>query len=101
VSVPEVSGRAFLGLINQLRDAHGAKALVELKPFLPPATAAVFNARITHAAWYPYDAYIGFLRALTTKYGKGQLEYCRELGRGSGVRDINTVFKIYLAIAST
>lgn len=99
--VAEVSGRAFLGLINQVRDAHGPGALIELKPLLTGPTAAVFGSRITHAAWYPYAGYVGFLRALTTRYGGGRLEYCRELGRGSGVRDINTVFKIYLAIAST
>lgn len=98
---PEVSGRAFLGLINQLRETQGPGALAELKPTLPPATFAVFGARITHANWYPYEAYVGFLRALVARYGGGRVEYCRELGRGSGVRDINTVFRIYLAIAST
>lgn len=100
-AVPEVSGRAFLGLINQVRDAHGPGALIELKPLLPQATAQVFASRITHAHWYSYAGYVGFLRAITIRYGKGRPEYCRELGSGSGVRDINTVFKIYLAIAST
>ncbi|MFZ5444842.1 MAG: hypothetical protein ACOZQL_32935 [Myxococcota bacterium] len=98
---PEVSGRAFLGLINHLREAHGRNALVELKPLMSREAAAAFDTRILHSSWYPYEAYVGFLRAIVAKHGNGKLEYCRQLGVSSGVRDINTVFKIYLAIAST
>ncbi|PZR08019.1 MAG: hypothetical protein DI536_25625 [Archangium gephyra] len=97
----EVSGRAFLGIIKHVKETYGANALHELLPTLPPATQKVFGGRILHATWYPYEAYIGLLKALAQKYGNGSSDYCRELGAASGTRDINTVFRIYLAIAST
>jgi len=98
---PEVSGRAFLGIINHVREKHGRDALAPLLPKAPVETRAVFAARILHGTWYPYAAYTGFLRMLQSAFGGGALEYCRTLGMSSGARDINTVFRIYLAIAST
>lgn len=98
---PEVSGRAFLGIINHIREAHGRSAVTDLLPATPPATRAVFAGRIIHGNWYPYAAYTGFLSTLEMRFGGGHPSYCRSLGASSGVRDINTVFKIYLAIAST
>lgn len=97
----EVSGRAFLGIIKHVKETYGATSLSELLPSLPPTTQKVFGGRILHATWYPYEAYVGLLKGLAQKYGKGSAEYCRELGAASGTRDINTVFRIYLAIAST
>ncbi len=101
MSQAEVSGRAFLGIINYVRETHGKNALVELLPMLPPVARTMFSQRILHGTWYPYDSYVAFLKALEAKYGRGDPAYCRTLGASSGVRDINTVFKIYLAIAST
>lgn len=98
---PEVSGRAFLGIIKHVKETHGPAAFSELLPTLPASTQKVFTGRILHATWYSYDAYIGLLKGLANKFGGGSSEYCRELGASSGQRDINTVFRIYLAIAST
>lgn len=98
---PEVSGRAFLGLIKHVKETYGATSVAELLPSLPASTQQVFKGRILHATWYPYDAYVGLLKGLAQKYGGGSAEFCRELGAASGTRDINTVFRIYLAIAST
>ena len=101
MSPPEVSGRAFLGIINCVREKFGPKTITELLPAAPAATQAVFKGRILHGTYYPYAGYVGFLQALETRYGRGDSAFCRTLGASSGVRDINTVFKIYLAIAST
>lgn len=101
MSQPEVSGRAFLGIINWAREKQGPKALPDLLPATPAATQAVFKTRIQHSTWYPYEGYVGLLQSLETRYGRGDPSFCRNLGASSGVRDINTVFKIYLAIAST
>ncbi|MBL8951808.1 MAG: hypothetical protein JNK82_13585 [Myxococcaceae bacterium] len=98
---PEVSGRAFLGIIAHVREARGPNSIDGLMASTPEVTRAVFKSRILHGTWYPYAAYAGFLSALEAKFGHGDPAYCRHLGASSGVRDINTVFKIYLAIAST
>ena len=101
MSQPEVSGRAFLGIINYVREKYGPKAITGLLPSTPAATQEVFKGRILHGTWYPYAGYVGFLKTLESKFSFGDPSFCRTLGASSGVRDINTVFKIYLAIAST
>ncbi len=101
MALAEVSGRAFLGIINHVREARGPKAIGDLVPSSPAPTRAVFATRILHGSWYPYAAFAGLLSTLETKFGHGDPGYCRHLGANSGMRDINTVFKIYLAIAST
>lgn len=97
---PEVSGRAFLGIIRHIKEKHGAALLQSVVADAGASTAAVFGGRILHMNWYPYPAYIDFLAALSRRFGGGDPEYGRALGEAAGVRDINTVFRIYLAIAS-
>jgi hypothetical protein len=101
VSNAAASGRAFLGIISHIRTMHGPAELDAAVAGMPPPTRAVFSRRIMHSRMYPYEAYAGFLQGLEARYGAGDSSYCKRLGLASGHRDINTVFKIYLAIAST
>ncbi len=101
MSEPLVSGRAFLGLIRSVKESHGPSALSDALKAMPPATQKAFATRILHAGWYPYPAYVGFLNGLEQKFGRGQPAFFRTLGVASGKRDISTVFRVYLAIAST
>lgn len=101
-AVPRASGRAFLGLIRHVNETYGAGAFkAAAAQHMPAATQAVLGSRILHAHWYPYDAYVGVLSGLEAAFGEGRADYGRRLGMASGQRDINTVFKVYLAIAST
>jgi hypothetical protein len=95
------NGRAFLGLISHVRYQHGDDAFDAALHAMPPVTQEVFRKRIMHSRTYPYAAYAGFLQGLESSFGRGNPGYCKSLGLHSGKRDINTVFKIYLAIAST
>ena len=101
MSAPLASGRAFLGLISHVRTQVGPAAFTAAVKHMPAPTQTVFASRILHGNMYPYAAYAGFLTGLEQAFGAGRADYCRQLGLASGVRDINTVFKIYLAIAST
>lgn len=101
MSAPQASGRAFLGLIRHIKEKHGDPSLKAAMKLMPPATQAAFGSRILHSHWYPYEAYVGFLVGLERQFGAGKADYGRALGIASGKRDINTVFRIYLAIAST
>lgn len=102
MNAPRASGRAFLGLIRHVNETHGAGAFKAVAAkHMPPSTQAVLASRILHAHWYPYDAYVGVLTGLEAAFGEGRADYFRKLGTASGQRDINTVFKVYLAIAST
>ncbi len=97
---PEVSGRAFLGIIRHVKETHGEAALRQVVAESGDSTAQVFQRRILHSNWYPYEAYASFLEGLARRFGGGDPGYARRLGESSGIRDINTVFRIYLAIAS-
>lgn len=101
MSQPQVSGRAFLGLIRSMNEQHGKDALAAAVKTMPAPTQAVFSARIIHAGWYPYRAYVDFLLGLERAFGKGEPDFFKRLGIASGQRDISTVFRVYLAIAST
>jgi hypothetical protein len=96
---PEASGRAFLGLIRHIKDAHGPDVLREIVNEASAETRAVFATPIKVMGWYPYPALVGFLGAAERRLGKGQ-PYCRELGAVAGRRDLGTIFRIYRALAS-
>ncbi len=96
----EVTGAAFLGLIRHVKDVAGQRALGEIVEASGPRTKAVFAQPIRVISWHPYAAYAGFLTAIDQKLGRGDLAYCRTLGEFAGARDLGTIFKIYVALAS-
>jgi hypothetical protein len=96
----QASGRAFLGLTRYVRDKYGSGAFAQAVAQMAPETQAVFSNRVARSSWYPYQAFAGFLEGLANVFGGGLASYCRELGTASGKRDINTIFRVYLAVSS-
>lgn len=99
-AAPEVSGRAFLGLIRHVRETRGNDFLSATVQSAGEATQAVFARPIQVMAWHPYPAFAGWLRALDRAMGKGDGAVCRELGAVAGKRDLGTVLRVYVALAS-
>jgi hypothetical protein len=97
---PEVSGRAFLGLIRHVKDVRGAEGLKAIVREAGPATAAVFEHPISVMSWFSYPAFTGFLRAVDRSMGTGDRTYCRTLGAVAGKRDLGTIFRVYVALSS-
>lgn len=97
---PEVSGRALLGLLAYVKERGGKPAIDEVVATLSPATAAVFRERVQPLRYYPYSAYVELLYALKMRFGKNSAAFFRRLGANAGERDLGTMFKIFVAIAS-
>ncbi len=87
-------------LIRHIKDAGGPRALEAIVEAAGPRAKAVFAKPIRVISWHPYDAYSSFLTAIDQKLGRGDLAYCRTLGAFAGARDLGTIFKIYVALAS-
>ena len=96
----EASGRAFLGLIRFVKDKHGEDVLKRIIADAGEPTQRAFEGRIRIPDWYPYPAYVGFLRAIDRAVGKGDRRFCRELGAMAGQRDLGTIFRVFAALAS-
>lgn len=64
------------------------------------AGRAALGQPIRKLAWYPYRAYVDFLEAIDRRLGHGDTAYGRELGMMAGERDLGTIFRIYVALAS-
>ncbi len=94
-----VSGKAFLGLIRHIREAEGAGAIERVVANADnPYVRTVFAETIRPLSWYHYSAFASFLQSCVDTLGKGDLGYCRVLGRGAGKRDLNTIFKLILRL---
>jgi hypothetical protein len=100
VSGPEVSGKAFLGVIRYVKDARGSDFLGSVVDAGAASTKAVFARPIRAGDWHPYEAYAGFLRGLERSMGRGDGRLARQLGEVAGKRDLGTVFRVYVALAS-
>jgi hypothetical protein len=98
--VAEVSGRAFLGLIRYVKDKKGDAGLAAIVADAGEPTRQVFAARIGLGDWFPYPAYVGFLRAIDRHIGKGDRKFCRDLGAVAGQRDLGTILRVFVALAS-
>jgi hypothetical protein len=96
----EVSGRAFLGLLQHVRDTHGSDGLEKLLATATPATRQVFGERISKLRWYPYPAFAGFLEGAERTLPQQPKGASWQLGAAAGRRDLGSVLRIYVAIAS-
>lgn len=97
---PEVSGRAFLGLIRHVREQRDAAFVQKVARDAGPATERVFAERIRMMQWYPYAGYIDLLKTLDQELGTGDGSYCRKLGEAAGQMDLGTIFRVYIALSS-
>jgi len=97
---PEVSGRAFLGLISHVRGTHGAGALAEIVAAAGEPVRRAFATRIRVLDWLPYEAYVAFLRSLERRLGGGDHLFLRSIGAAAGQRDLGTILRVYVALAS-
>ncbi|MEZ4222289.1 MAG: hypothetical protein R3B13_15235 [Polyangiaceae bacterium] len=95
-----VSGRAFLGLIRHVIDVDGQEQLDRIVESAGSDTQAIFERRISKLGWYPYVGFTRFLAAAEQELTRPGKSVCHELGSVAGKRDLGTVLKIYLAIAS-
>jgi len=100
LSAPEVSGRAFLGLISHVRAGWGASSLAEIVASAGEPARRAFAARIRVLDWLPYDAYTGFLRSLERHLADGDHLFLRGVGAAAGQRDLGTILRVYVALAS-
>lgn len=96
----EVSGRALLGLLGFAKDEGGASAINDVLAALPKESSAIFDTRIQALRYYPYPVYIDLLGVLERRFKKGDERFFRRLGATAGRRDLGTMFKIYVALAS-
>jgi hypothetical protein len=99
-NIAEASGRAFLGIISYLKQRKGPEALGRVLSALDPAARRTFDSAIVGRKWYAYSAYAAFLRAVDTTYGSGDGKMARELGVSAGERDLGSIFKLYVMMAS-
>jgi hypothetical protein len=100
VTEPLVSGRALLGLLAFAKERGGKPAIAEVIATLPPSSAAVLAERTQALKYYPYRVYIDLLHALKRRYGKPNEAFYRRVGASAGERDLGTMFKVYVALAS-
>ncbi len=96
----EASGRALLGLLGFAKDEGGAAAIPELLAALPPESSRAFDTRVQAIRFYPYPVYVDLLLALERRFKKPGERFFKRLGDTAGRRDLGTMFKIYVALAS-
>ena len=98
--IAEASGRAFLGIIGHVKGTRGDAALKRAIAATEPATQRAFEQPFLARRWYSYAAYADFLRSLDRTLGKNDGAFARELGASAGRRDLGSIFKLYVMMAS-
>lgn len=98
--IAEASGRAFLGVISIVKQRFGTDALATILANTDDATRRTFSAPFVGRRWYPYPAYAALLRGIEKTYGKNDGKLARELGLAAGVRDLGSIFKLYVMMSS-
>jgi hypothetical protein len=83
-----------------VRDRLGRPGLDDIVARSGMQCRAAMAQPIRKLAWYPYRAYVELLESIDRRLGRGDGQYGRELGMYAGDRDLGTIFRIYVALAS-
>lgn len=100
MDAPQASGRALLGLLSFAKEHGGRSAIDEVTRSLGAASREVLSRRVQALGYYPYETYIELLHALKRRFGRPSEAFYRRVGASAGERDLGTMFKIYVALAS-
>ena len=100
MDAPQVSGRALLGLFSFAKDHGGKTAIDEVTRSLGATSRDALSRRVQALGYYPYATYIDLLRALKRRFAKPSETFYRNVGASAGERDLGTMFKVYVALAS-
>lgn len=97
----QIRGRAILGLIRFIKDEFGADSLQQMIRNGGPEVNEMFSSRIRSTGWYPYKAYTDFLCAIANHVHSGDAEFFKKVGLKTGTVDMNTIFRVYVTLASS
>jgi hypothetical protein len=95
-----VRAPAVLSRLRWIVEHHGEAAYDEALAMLDTANAAEIRAAVLPTQWVPFDAFIALTLALDKRYGKGDLQLCRALGRYSANVNLPTLYRIFYKLGT-
>lgn len=98
--IAEASGRAFLGILGFIKARRGPEGITRVIGALDPQVRRTFDTPFVARKWYAYADYAAFLRAIEKTMGDGTGRVLREIGIAAGDRDLSSLFKLYVMLAS-
>jgi hypothetical protein len=95
-----VRAPAILARLMWVVEHHGEAAFEETLAAMRPELAAAVREAQSPSMWVPFDAFVGLCEAIDTRYGKGDLALCRDLGRYSARANLPTLYRLFYMIGS-
>lgn len=97
-----VCGVSILGLVKFIKKTLEGNSIEDFLRLLDSKEdRQIFGKRILPTEWYPYQTYINLLTLLDNKFGKGDLNFARELGKMSADNDLKGIYRAFLKIGPT
>jgi predicted hydrocarbon binding protein len=93
-----VKGTALRGVLHYLKVTGGD--IPDVLALLPQESRSAFDSPILVTSWYPYDAYVALLEAVTQRRAGGSLDLLPEIGRWLAMQDTGMFFKLVVSLAS-
>lgn len=95
-AVPAAKGMAFLGVIRFLKDQPQGLALLEkVISSMKVEHQPMFTRKIISIIDYPYAAFINLLYTVASTLAKGDINFIRNLGDYSAIRDYSSIMHLY------
>jgi len=93
---PTIKGAALLGFLKYIKGKpNGEELLKKVIDAMPPELAPSCRQRVVAVAEYPYALFVAFIRAADKTLGRGDLSICKELGKATALRDIESVGQLF------
>ena len=97
----EVKGVALKNSFDWVVEQHGKESWKKIIEDIPKDSQQYISDGIIFSSeWYPLKVYIDINKAIINKYGDGNHKIIYEIAKEGAMKNMNSVYKIFMKIAS-
>ena len=93
-------GFTLLGALAFIDERYGGDARQRVIASMDAASRSVLSQSILTSGWYPFRVQVGLYEAIDRVLGDGDLALCWEIGEYTCEREMTTIHKMFLRLAS-
>jgi hypothetical protein len=97
----EVKGVALKNSFDWVVEQHGKESWKKIIEDIPKDSQQYISDGIIFSSeWYPFKVFIDINKAIINKYGNGNHKIIYEIAKNGAIKNMNSIYKIFMKIAS-
>lgn len=96
-----MKGSALASRVSWVQLGHGEAGMQRLRAAATPQLAAILDAGVEKARWYPLRQFFELNVLIDRLFGRGDLALVKELGRHGASANLPTIYRLFYKVGTT